>query len=67
MQYNNKVSSVMGRDDSWSATMPSVVFSLRYSLSDKAIQKHPKWRNLTSDFESNGKFWIVKPQFLLSF
>jgi len=42
----------MGRDDSWPASVPSVVPSLGYTLSEKAIQiKHPKWRNRTSDRE----------------
>jgi len=44
----NKVSSVMGRDDSWPNTVPSVVPSLRYSLSKKATRKCPKWGNRTS-------------------
>jgi len=35
----------MGRDDSWLATVPSAVLSLQYSLSEKATQKDPKWRN----------------------
>jgi len=51
----------MGRDDSWPATVPSVVLSLRYGLSEKAIGKHPKWRNHTTDRESDGRFWIEKP------
>jgi len=55
MNYN-KVSSVMGRDDSWPATVLTVVLTLWYSLSDKATQKHPKWRNRTSDRESDDRF-----------
>jgi len=36
----------MGRDDSWPAMVPGVVASLRYSLSEKATQKYPKWRTV---------------------
>jgi len=46
----------MGRNDSWPATVASVVPSLRYSLSEKVTHKHPKWWNRTSDRESNGRF-----------
>jgi len=61
-----EVLSVMGRDDSWPATVPSVVPSLRYSLSQKATWKHPKWQNCTSDHESDSRFWIGKAIFLVT-
>jgi len=35
----NEASSVMGHDDSWPATVPSAMPSLRYSLSEKASRK----------------------------
>jgi len=57
----------MGRDDSWPATVPSVVLSLWYSLSEKATQKHPKWQNHTSYCESDGRFWIGKPGYQFEF
>jgi len=65
----NKVSLsfIMGRDDSWPAMVPSVVPSLRYSLSEKATQKHPKWRNRISYRESHKRFWIGKPGSLFEF
>jgi len=62
-----KISSVMERDDSWPATVPSVVLSLRYSLSKKMTWKHLKWGNGTSDRESDGIFWTGKPGFLFEF
>jgi len=46
----------MGRDDSWSATVPSVVPFLRPSLSEKATREQPKWQNRTSDRESADRF-----------
>jgi len=46
---------------------PSVVSSLRYSLSQKVTRKHSKWWNRTSNRESAGKFWIWKPGFLFEF
>jgi len=53
---SNKVSSIIGRGDSWRANVPSVVPSLRYSLSEKATEKtrkHPKWQKRISDHESD--------------
>jgi len=57
----------MGRDDSWPATVPSVVLSLRCSLLEKASRKYPEWRNRTSNCESDGRFWIGKPRFQFEF
>jgi len=39
-----------------SSCMVMVIGINAYSLSKKATRKHPKWRNHTSDRESNGRF-----------
>jgi len=57
----------MGRDDSWPASVHSLVPSLLNSLSEKATGKHPEWWNCTSDHESDGRFWLGKPGFLFEF
>jgi len=57
----------MGRDDSWPAMVRSVVPSLRYSLSEKATRKRPKWRNRASDRLSDGRFGSGKPRLLFEF
>jgi len=46
-----------------SSTMPTVVPSLQYGLSDRVTRKHPKWRNQISDHKSDGRFWIGTPEF----
>jgi len=48
-QKTHKVLCVMGCDDSWPATMSSVVLSLRYSLIEKATWKQPKWQILNRE------------------
>jgi len=72
----------MGRDDSWPATVPSVVptgdcsqwsihkanrpISLR--MAKVPTRKHPEWRNRTSGRKSDGTFWIlVKFSFYLNY
>jgi len=36
-------------------------------MGEVPTRKHPKWRNRTSDRESDGRFWIWKPSFLFEF
>jgi len=36
-------------------------------MGEVPTRKHTKWRNLTSDRESDGRFWIGKPGFLFEF
>jgi len=77
----NKVSSIMGRDDSWPTTVlivgpsgdcspwsihqPSRPISVW--MGEVSTRKHPEWQNRTSDRESDGRFWIGKPGFLFEF